>query len=67
MPSKRQRLKEWAAALTPEQAQKALVDMTEYAITSEWISFYKDTQYPYYSTCGEPLVDGQENPYDDDE
>ncbi len=46
----------WADNLTKEQMQIALVELVEYGIESEMISFSKA---PYWSNCGEPLVKGQ--------
>lgn len=66
--SRKERLELWAAALTEEQAKAVLVELVSDGIECETVSFWDDSLAPYWSNCGDPLVDGQSCfPPEDDE
>ena len=64
--SKRKRLEAWAADLDGVQKVKLIVDLVIDAINTESVSFHDDTKYPYCAYSGEPLVQGQDEPDDED-
>jgi len=54
-----ERLKEWIKTLNDEQKDNIIVELTTYAIESEYVGFYDTTKTPYYDCTGESL-DGVE-------
>ena len=64
MSAREQKIRRWAAGLTPEQALDALVEMTETALDGEVIRLSSETDIPYWCTTGEPVVAGQ-RPFED--
>lgn len=57
--SRKERLCIWASKLTEDQLRIALLQLVETAIVSEDLSFYETTLAPYWTHCGDPLIDGQ--------
>ena len=47
----------WAKKLTAKQMREVLIELIEFAETSEMVSI--NDVAPYWSNSGEPLVDGQ--------
>jgi len=64
MSAREQKIRRWAAGLTPEQALAALVEMTETALDGDVIRLSSETDVPYWDTTGEPVVAGQ-RPFED--
>lgn len=50
-----ERLYAWADTLDTEKLKKILVELVDYAIDSEEVSFWDDTTIPYYSNTGDNL------------
>jgi len=61
--TRKERLKEWIKTLTEEQKDKIILDLTDFAIDAEEVSFYEGCYNPYYSNSGENL-DGTEDKED---
>ncbi len=58
------RLKNWVSTLDKKQLKKIVLELTEFAIVSEEVSFYKTSRVPYWSNSGETL-DGTESEEED--
>lgn len=58
--TREKRLKNWIKTLNKEQLKTIVLELTEFAIDSEEVSFYDDTIKPYWSNTGENL-DGTED------
>lgn len=57
---RRERIAVWSKSLTEDQMRNLIIDLVDYNIQSEIISFYDDCLAPYWDDSGEPLVEGQE-------
>ena len=57
--SRRERLKEWIKTLNEEQKDKIILELTDFAIDAEEVSFYESTKAPYWDNSGDRL-DGLE-------
>ena len=57
--NKQERLKEWASKLKQEQMENILVDLVDFAIDAEMVSFNDSALNPYWRNTGEPLIEGQ--------
>lgn len=57
--TRRNRLQQWIKTLDKKQMSSILLDLTDYAIDSEYVSFYEDSKVPYYGSTGDTL-DGTE-------
>ncbi len=55
------RLTEWSKTLSEEQMRMLVVELTDYAIDSEYVNFYDDTKVPYWDGNGEH-IDGTVRP-----
>ncbi len=53
--NKQERLEKWIATLSEEQKNRILLDLTVFAIDSEYVNFYESTLVPYYDADGETL------------
>jgi hypothetical protein len=58
--TKAERLKEWIKTLSNEQKDAVILDLTGYAIDSEYVKFYDDTKTPYFDATGDN-IDGTES------
>lgn len=58
----KEKINSWIDSLNEDQKRQAITRMLEYCHESEWIVFHDDDYYlaPYYDSCGEALVDGQQ-------
>jgi len=56
----RERLTEWVDNLRHDQKDSLLVELVIQGIDSEMISFWDDSQFPYWSHTGDSIVDGQD-------
>ena len=56
---RRKRLKVWVNTLTNEQKDNIILELTDYAIDSEFVKFYDDSKKPYYDDSGD-YIDGTE-------
>lgn len=59
----RVRMVDWVDALTEEQLRQALKDTVELLASTEYIRFGELA--PYWESCGEPIVHGQQTHKDD--
>lgn len=50
-----ERLQNWNNALDEEQKNRILLEMVNYAIDSEYVNFYDDSDAPYFDATGERL------------
>jgi len=53
----REKLENWASSLTAEQMAPLLIELADFAIDAEMVSF--PDLAPYWSNTGEPLIAGQ--------
>lgn len=58
--TRRERLKKWIKTLNKKQIEKVIIDLVEYGIDSEEVSFWESSEKPYYSNSGDYL-DGSED------
>jgi len=63
MKTRTERLATWISTLSESKKDSILLELINYAIDSEEVAFYKDTQVPYWSNSVEQ-IDGSER--DDD-
>lgn len=56
----KERIEQWANALSPEQSHQAIVDLVLELFERDEIHFPEESQGPYWESCGEPIVKGQE-------
>jgi|GEM_PF-5489103 len=61
-----ERLQEWINTLDVIQMSRILLDLTEYAIDSEEVSFWDNNIKPYWSHSGDNL-DGTDRESDDED
>lgn len=61
-----ERLSEWAGELDEDSMIGVIVQLADFAVEAEMVSFSKDCLAPYWSHTGDPLVAGQIC-YSDDE
>jgi hypothetical protein len=52
-----ERLKDWIKKLTNEQKDKIILELSNFAIESEEVSFYEMSESPYWSNTGDKLED----------
>ena len=64
---KHERLKNWIDTLNPEQMKKVILELTDFAIDAEEVSFWTDTTAPYWSNSGENLDGTDRKSEDEDE
>ena len=55
-----ERLAYWANNLTPEQLREVVVEMVGRLIENEEIAFHDEALVPYWRSCGDSIVTGQE-------
>lgn len=55
---KEDRVREWVRKLTVKEMRPLLVELVEFAMESEMVSF--PDLAPYWGNTGEPLVEGQQ-------
>lgn len=60
-----ERIEAWAKDLTAEQMRRVLVELVDFAVDAEMVSFWDSALVPYWSNTGDPLVDGQQT-YEED-
>lgn len=60
------RIEKWAKGLKAKEMRPLLVELVEFGITAEEVSFYKNDLHPCWSNTGEPLIEGQECYEDED-
>jgi hypothetical protein len=65
MACREDRLKEWAKTLSPDTMRELLVELTDFAIDSEYVCFWDDTKIPYWDGNGEN-IDGSEREHEKD-
>ncbi len=51
------KIRQWASNLTEDETREALIQLVEFGIETDSIYFGKN---PYWESCGEPLVPGQQ-------
>ena len=59
-----ERLKVWVETLNEEQLKSIVLELTDFAIDSEYVNFYEDSKVPYYVYDGDTL-DGTEQMWED--
>lgn len=57
---KHEKVVDWVESLSVEQLQQALTNTVEYMIDTDDIQFPEEALAPYWESCGEPLVFGQQ-------
>lgn len=53
--TRKERLKKWIKTLNKKQIEKVILDLVEYGIDSEEVSFWESSERPYYSNSGDNL------------
>lgn len=53
--SKRERLNNWIETLSIVQRSRILLELLDYAIDSEYVNFYDDSEAPYFDATGDRL------------
>lgn len=61
------RLLMWTKTLNKKQMRTILLELVEFAICAEEVSFWDDTLSPYWSATGEPLIEGQQTHSDQED
>ena len=56
----------WLSELTDEQKNCAIRVMLDELVVQDTVRFHHECCAPYWGSCGEPVVDGQES-FSDDE
>lgn len=54
-----ERLKVWVETLNKEQLKNIVLELTDFAIDSEYVNFYEESKVPYWDASGDTL-DGTE-------
>lgn len=53
--SRRERLQNWMDTLSIIQKNRIILELLDYAIDSEYVNFYDDSEAPYFDSDGERL------------
>lgn len=62
--SRTERLQEWIKTLNEDQKNSIILELTDYAIDSEYVCFWDNTNVPYFDCNGEN-IDGTERANDE--
>ena len=60
-----ERLEKWANKATKEQLEELAVVMVQRMMEIEEVRFHSDSLAPFWESCGEPLIEGQQISSDD--
>lgn len=53
--SRIERLQNWINTLDNEQKNRILLEIVDYAIDSEYVNFWEDSEAPYFDATGDRL------------
>ena len=53
--NRQERLQKWINTLDNEQKNRILLEIVDYAIDSEYVNFWEDSEAPYFDATGDRL------------
>ena len=65
--STNERLEKWAASASKDQLEDLAIILVQRMMEIEEVRFHEDCLAPFWESCGEPLIDGQQTYFEEHE